>query len=68
MKKIETIDQWDTLASALKEKGYRLWRMQYRWDLPTGFHAWFTKEGVKDDFEVITHVEQVQKAIIKYNS
>lgn len=68
MKKVETIDQWETLDIALREKGYRLWQLQYRWNLPAGFHAWFTKEGIKDDFEVITYVEQVQRVIIKYNS
>lgn len=67
MKRIETIEQWNPLAAALKEKGYRLWQLQYGWQYPEGFHAWFTKDGSLD-FEVITHAEQVQKAIIKYNS
>lgn len=53
MKKIELIEQWNILAAALKEKGWRLWQMQYRWNEPEGFHAWFMKEG-KSDVEVVT--------------
>jgi hypothetical protein len=66
MKTIETIENWNILSAALKEKGYRLWQMQYGAELSEGFHVWFWREG-KNDVEVCTHSEEVQQAIIEYN-
>lgn len=66
MKKIDNIEQWNILCAALKEKGWRLWQMQYRWNEPEGFHAWFWKEG-KKDVEVVTYSEEVQEEILRYN-
>lgn len=67
MKRIDSIEKWNILSAAMKEKGYRLWQMQYGWDMPEGFHAWFAKDG-KNDVEVVTFDESVQKAIIDFNS
>lgn len=63
MKKIDTLEQWAILSAALKEKGYRLWRFQYNWDLIEGFHAWYWKRG-KNEVEVVTYNEQVQEEIV----
>jgi dihydropteroate synthase len=56
---IESIEQFNILAARLREKGYKPW--QYQDD--NGFRTWFAKAG-KDDIEVITHSEEVHKAIM----
>lgn len=67
MKLIETLENWNILATAMKEKGWRLWQTQFIFDNEEGFHAWFRKDN-KPEVEVVTHNEEVQKAIISYNS
>lgn len=67
MKKIENVEQWALLSKALREKGYRLWQMQYFADLPEGFHAWFS-HSEKSDIEVVTHSKNVQEEIVSFNS
>jgi hypothetical protein len=67
MKSIETVEQWEILKKTLKEKGYRLWQMQYSYDEPQGFHAWFWKSG-RSDVKVVTHNKDIQNDIICYNS
>ena len=67
MKVISTIEQWQILKAAMKEKGYTLWQMQYSAEDKQGFHAWFYKTG-KKDVEVVTHNADVQECIIRYNS
>ena len=58
---IESIEQFNILAARLREKGYKpSW--QYQDD--NGFHTWFAKAG-KTDIEVVTHSEEVRKAITK---
>lgn len=59
----ETLEQWNVLKGALKEKGYALWQTQYSTDYPEGYHAWFMKDG--NNIEVVTHSEEVQNDIIK---
>ncbi len=67
MKVIDTLEKWNILAYAMKEKGYRLWQMQYSWDSPEGFHAWFS-HPIKQNVEVVTKNIEVEKAIVKYNA
>ncbi len=57
---VESIDQFNILAARLREKGYKPWQYQ---DFD-GFHAWFGKAG-KDDIEVVTHSDEVRKAIMR---
>lgn len=57
---IESIEQFNILAARLQECGYKPWQYQ---DLD-GFHTWFAKAG-KADIEVITHNEEIRKAIMK---
>lgn len=64
---IETTEKCSEFLAKLRERGYYLWQMQYRWDADEGFHAWFYKPG-HEDIEVVTHKEQVQEAILDYNS
>ncbi len=40
-----------------------MWQWQYAWNLPEGFHAWFTKDG--KDFEIITHNKRIQESMIE---
>lgn len=67
MKIIESIEHWNILAAAMRDKGYTLWQMQYNHVHHEGFHAWFYKSG-KDDVEVVTHNRAVEMAIVNYNS
>ena len=67
MRRIDTIEQWNTLAARLREKNYRFWQSQFDWDDPEGFHAWFFKAG-KNDYPVVTFKKEVQTAIIDFNS
>jgi hypothetical protein len=66
MKIIESIDQWNKFELKLKEHGYERWQMQFDINHPEGFHAWFWKADNKD-IEVITHNEEVYKAIVQYS-
>ncbi len=66
VKKVETMENWRILEAAFKEKGWKLWQLQYRWDDPVGFHAWFWKTG-KEDVELITKCEEIQSSIVAYN-
>lgn len=62
---VDMLDKWRVLASVMKEKGWRR-QLQYDFKHEEGFHAWFKKEG-KEDVEVITRNERVEKAIVEYN-
>ena len=46
--------------------GWKVWKMQYRWNDPEGFHAWFMKAW-ENDIELVTWNETVQIAIVEYN-
>lgn len=61
---IDTVEKWNILAAALKQKNYIFFYLQYGYDCPEGFHAWFIKDEKK--VEVITHNKEVQDAIIKF--
>jgi hypothetical protein len=47
--------------------GWKVWQMQFRCSEPEGFHAWFMNDG-QEDIEIVTHDEEVQKAIIEFNA
>ncbi len=64
--KIETIDRCNKFLDGCRKRGYKFWRMQYRWSAPEGFHAWFMLAG-EPDIEVVTHNKQVQDALVAYN-
>ena len=59
---IETLEHWQILKTALIENKYKLWQMQFSYDAPQGFHAWFWK-GDKQ-VEVTTHNINVQMDIV----
>ena len=67
LKHIDTLEKWNILSSAMHERNYYRWQMQYSYDTKEGFHAWFNKSG-KSDVEVVTFNKKVQDAIIKYAS
>ena len=52
--------------SKLRANGWTVWQMQYRWNEPEGFHAWFMKAG-ESDIEIVTFSENVQMAIVEFN-
>ena len=62
---IESLDNWNILKQALINKGYRLWQMQYGYDRPEGFHAWFMKDD--KNVEIITHDKAVQEDMVSSN-
>jgi hypothetical protein len=64
--KIETMEKCDKFLAECRQRGWKVWQMQYRWSAPEGFHAWFHKAW-EPDIEVITHNGQVQDAIVAYN-
>lgn len=63
---IETMEKCNKFLEECRLRGYRVWQMQYRWNEPEGFHAWFHQAGNPDDIEIVTHNEQIQKAIVKF--
>lgn len=63
LKIIHSMDEWFILKAALVEKGYKRFQTQYDADLPEGYHVWFIGNGKR--VEVVTHVAEVQKDIIK---
>ena len=64
---IETMNECNKFLTERRENGWRVWQMQYQWNNPEGFHAWFMKHG-EPDIEVVTHNEQVQEAIVNFNA
>lgn len=66
MMEIKSLDQWRSLAALLHKHGYRLWQMQYSFQDPEGFHAWFSKSG-RPDVEIVTRDPDVQRAIVRFN-
>lgn len=44
---IETTEKCSEFLAKLRERGYYLWQMQYRWDADEGFHTWFYKPGMR---------------------
>lgn len=64
LKKINDIQEWLKIEEILKEKGYFLYQMQYRWNDENGFLAWFMKDEIS--YSVVTYDETVQTAIVKY--
>ena len=60
---VESFDKWEVLKAELKQKVFKLWQMQFSYDAPEGFHAWFLKEG-KPQVEVVTHNKAIQKDIV----
>lgn len=68
---IESMPHWNQAKKYLIENAYSAWQWQYRWNHEEGFHAWFgNSETVSenDRIEIITHCEDVEKAIVKFNS
>jgi len=61
-RKVESLDKWELFKTELIEKGYKLWQMQYGYDSPEGFHAWFWKGN--NQVEVVTYDRDVQKDIV----
>jgi hypothetical protein len=64
--KIEAIEKCNKFLEECRQRGWKVWQMQYRWNRPEGFHAWFHKAD-EPDIEVITHNEAVQDAIVNFN-
>lgn len=62
---IESMEKWLILKQAIIEKGYKLFQMQYNWDMAEGFIATFYK-GNKD-VEVITHNKDIEDDIVNSN-
>ena len=67
MIKIDTIEEWQTLAATLHSEGRRKWVTQYRATDPNGLHVWFWKSG-ETDIEVVTYSIAVQDAISNYRN
>ena len=61
---IKSKEKWKAFSDKFHSHGWKLWQMQYYWDLPEGFHAWFWLSG-KEDIEIVTYNEDVQRAIVK---
>jgi hypothetical protein len=61
------MEEWTALAEKLSENGYTLWQVQYRANLPEGFHARFWNSQ-KPVFEIVTYSEEIEDKIVKYIS
>jgi len=66
--RVETIEKCTRFLAACREHGYYVWQMQYQWNMPEGFRAWFHRPQDPNDIEVVTHCKKVQKAIVGFNS
>jgi hypothetical protein len=65
--RIKTIENWrKNFEPKLAVHGWKLWQMQFRWNLPEGYHAWFWHEN-QEDIELVTWNEEVEEAIREYN-
>jgi hypothetical protein len=65
---VETIEDWKKLSAKLKKYGYiPSGDYQYGAWTEEGLHAWFTKDWTQK-VEVITHNEEVHKAIYKFKA
>ena len=67
MYQVETMSRCNKYLDKLRFEGWDVWQMQYQWYHPEGFHAWFWKTG-HEDIELVTHNEDVQKAIVSFNA
>jgi hypothetical protein len=67
MKTINDITECKWFLDNLRATGWTVWQMQYRWNHPEGFHAWFMLAG-HEDIEVVTKNKDVQKEIVAYNT
>ena len=65
--KIDNMEKCTRFLDECRERRWQLWQMQYRYDDPEGFHAWFMKAG-ELDIEIVTHNEDVQEAIVNFNA
>jgi hypothetical protein len=65
--KIESMEKCQRFLDKLRSNGWDVWQMQYQWYHSEGFHAWFWKSG-QEDIELVTHKEDVQAAIVAFNS
>lgn len=63
-REIDTMEKWEILKDAMKEKGYTRFQTQYGCDTPHGFYARFFKSG--KIVEIHTDNPEVQAAIYKY--
>jgi hypothetical protein len=63
---IGTLEKCDRFLKKLRDNSWSLWQMQYTWNDPEGFHAWFMKKGEKD-IELVTYSEEIQDKIVKFN-
>ena len=66
--RVETIEKCTRFLAACREHGYYVWQMQYQWNMPEGFLAWFHRSGNPGDIEIVTNNRQVQKMLVDYNS
>ena len=64
---INFLTQWYTLLELLSSQGYQRWQWQYDVNHQEGFHAWFRLHD-RPDVEVVTHDEDVYKAIMQYEN
>ncbi len=67
MTPVETMNKWDIISELLIKHGYRRWQWQYAVDEPEGLHVWFWASR-RPDVEVVTHSEDVFRAILHYNN
>lgn len=65
MYKVDTMEKCNRFLDKLRADGWELWQMQYGYDNPEGFHAWFWKTG-QEDVEIVTHSLDVQNSIVGY--
>jgi hypothetical protein len=65
--KIETLEKCNKFLAGCRQRGWKVWQMQYKYYSPEGFHAWFILPR-EPDIEVVTHNKAVQDAIVEYNS
>ena len=64
---IESIEKCNRFLASCQQYGYRVFQMQYDWNDPNGFHAWFQKIGTTELIEIVTHNKAVQDNIVNFN-
>ncbi len=66
MTELESPSQWLALSATLAADGYTLFQWQYGTHRTEGLQARFWASG-KPDVEVVTHNEDVETEIIRFN-
>lgn len=65
---IRSLEQWREVSDKLAAHNYKVFCMQFDWNEPDGFQARFHSPDRPERIHLETKLEEVQKAIVAFNS